>query len=114
MRPPKLPLVLLPLPLLAAGCLWTSTGTSGYGSADRAAAAEANVRAAIPALEAYYADHGSYAGATVAALRRYDRGVSGVRILRVTGTTYCLQSSFGGATAHKDGPAAAILRGRCP
>ena len=114
MRPPKLPLVLLPLPLLAAGCLWTSTGTSGYGKAGPAAGAEANVRAAIPALEAYNADHGSYAGATLAALRRYDPGVSGVRVVRATGTTYCLVSSFGGATAHKEGPAGPILAGPCP
>ena len=106
--------MLLPLPLLAAGCLWTSTGTSGYGSADPAAGAEANVRAAIQALEAYNADHGSYAGVTVATLRTYDPGVNGVRVVRATGTTYCLASSFGGATAHKDGPAGPILAGPCP
>jgi len=110
----RLPLVLLPLPLLAAGCLWTSAGASGYGSGDPAAGAEANVRAAIPALEAYNADHGSYAGVTLAALRGYDPGVSGVRVVRANGTTYCLQSTFQGATAHKDGPAGAIVRGACP
>ena len=114
MRLPRLPLVLLPLPLLAAGCLWTSSGTSEYGNADPAAGAEANVRAAIPALEAYNADHGSYAGATLAVLQHYDPGVSGVRVVRATGTTYCLMSSFAGATAHKDGPAGPILAGPCP
>ena len=114
MRPPNLPLVLLPLPLFAAGCLWTSTGTSGYGSVNRDAVAEASVRAAIPALETYNADHGSYAGVTLASLRRYDPGVSGVRVVRATRTTYCLQSSFDGAKAHKNGPAGAILGGGCP
>ena len=39
-------------------------------------AAAANVRSAIPSLEAFYADHGTYGGADVSALRRdYDPGI---------------------------------------
>ncbi|HEY2939008.1 MAG TPA: hypothetical protein VGJ27_04280 [Gaiellaceae bacterium] len=117
MRPPKLPLVLVPLPLLAAGCLWTSTGTSGYGSGDRAAAAEANVRAAIPAIEAYNADHPGlgYRGMTLRGLqRRYDRGVTNVRIPWATRTSYCVTSTVGPETYHKAGPAGDILPGSCP
>jgi hypothetical protein len=107
---------LLPLPLFAAGCLWTSTGTSGYGSADRAAAAEANVRAAIPAIEAYNADHPGlgYKGITVRGLRRrYDRGVTNVRIPWATRTSYCVMSTVGPETFHKEGPAGDILSGSC-
>jgi hypothetical protein len=116
MRLPRLPLVLLPVPLLAAGCLWTSTGVSGYASGDRTAAAEANVRAAIPAIEAYNADHPSlgYRGITVRGLqRRYDRGVTNVRIPWTTRTSYCVTSTVDTETYHKDGPAGDILPGPC-
>ena len=45
---------------------------------DRAntSAAEANVRAAVPGLEAFNADHGTYVGATSAVLQAsYDAGI---------------------------------------
>ena len=47
---------------------------------DRAnkAAAQANVRSAIPAVEAYAADNGGYAGMTLAALQVIDAGVKNV------------------------------------
>ena len=114
MRLPRPPLFLLPLPLVAAGCFWTGPVTGGSGSGDASAGAEANVRAAIPALEAYNADHGTYSGVTLRALQRYDAGVTHVRIVRATKSTYCLQSTFRSTTFHKAGPAAAILRGACP
>ena len=52
---------------------------------DRAnnAAAQANVRAAVPGLEAYAADHNGsgYTGATSAALQAsYDAGIKNIRI----------------------------------
>jgi hypothetical protein len=107
-------LLVLPLPLLLAGCLWSSGRTSEYGSGSDSAGAEANVRAAIPAIEAYYADHGMYRRATLRALREYDAGVARVRIISATRGSYCIESTVGGATYHKQGPAAAIVSGSCP
>jgi hypothetical protein len=76
---------------------------------------QANVRAAIPALEAYNADHGGYTGATLAGLQRsYDAGVRDVTIVRADGATYCVESGSGSTEYHKDGPAAEILPGGCP
>jgi hypothetical protein len=105
-------LLLLPLPLLLSGCFWGPAYSSESGSG--ADGAESNVRAAIPALEAYNADHGSYRGATLRGLREYDLGVTGVRIVRATGTTYCLESHWRGAVASKAGPAADIVDAACP
>ena len=39
-------------------------------------AAQANVRAAVPSAEAYYADNGNYTGMTIASLKaNYDSGL---------------------------------------
>jgi hypothetical protein len=47
--------------------------------------ATTNVRAAIPALEAWNADHGSYRGATLQKLRRqYDYGLHDVTVVFTT------------------------------
>ena len=53
---------------------------------DRAnkSAAQANVRASIPAVEAYYADNDTYAGATLSYLQStYDQGVKNIVIQSV-------------------------------
>jgi hypothetical protein len=81
---------------------------------DRAIAdAEANVRAAVPALEAWNADHGTYEGATLARLRTYDYGVHDVRLSQLTLTSYCLESRVDGAVASKRGPGGEIRPGDC-
>jgi hypothetical protein len=72
------------------------------------------VRAAIPALEAYNADHNSYAGATVPRLQHdYDAGIHDVTIVRADSYTYCLESTVDSTTYKKEGPVAEILPGRC-
>jgi hypothetical protein len=76
--------------------------------------AEQKIRYAIPAMEAYAADHGGYAGMTVAALRTYDETVADVTIVRATRTTYCVESGSGDEQRHKDGPGAPIAAGACP
>jgi type IV pilus assembly protein PilA len=85
---------------------------------DRAnnAAAQANVRAAVPGLEAYAADHAAgYTGATSAVLQAsYDAGIKNIRIKTATSTTYCLDSTVGNSTYMKGGPGAAITSGTCP
>ena len=91
---------------------------------DRAnnAAAKANVRAAVPAVEAYNADNtgtgasAGYAGMTVTGLQLYDSAIvpSKLFIKTANATTYCIQSTVGNATWNKQGPGADITTGACP
>jgi hypothetical protein len=71
------------------------------------------VRAAVPAMEAYNADHNTYAGATVKKLRRYDYGVRAIKIVRATKRTYCYEATVGPWSAFKNGPAAPVRAGTC-
>jgi type IV pilus assembly protein PilA len=86
---------------------------------DRAndSAAKANVRATIPAVEAYFADYGSttgYSGMTLAFLQsNYDQGIKNITIPSATSTTYCVQSVVGGKTWKKAGPDSDIVSGAC-
>jgi type IV pilus assembly protein PilA len=84
---------------------------------DRAnnSAAQANVRAAVPGMEAYNADHGTYAAATSAVLQAsYDAGIKHILVKTATATTYCIQSTVGQATFMKAGPSQDIVSGTCP
>ena len=93
---------------------------------DRAnnSAAKANVRAAIPAIEAYNADNtgtgnsSGYAGMTVSYLRdNYDSELVTTKLdfpSPPTSVTYCVQSTVGGKTWSKNGPGAAISNATCP
>jgi type IV pilus assembly protein PilA len=84
---------------------------------DRAntSAAAANVRAAVPGVEAYSADHNGYSGLTSAILQAsYDAGIKHVRVPTATATTYCIESTVGPETWHKSGPSADIQTGACP
>jgi type IV pilus assembly protein PilA len=84
---------------------------------DRAntSAAQANVRAAIPGIEGYAADHGGYTGATSAVLQAsYDAGIKHIVVQSATATTYCVQSTVGQSTYKKAGPSADIVSGACP
>jgi len=84
---------------------------------DRAnnAAAQANVRAAVPGMEAFNADHGVYTGATSAVLQAsYDAGIKNINVKTATATTYCIDSTVGTSVYKKAGPGAAITSGACP
>jgi type IV pilus assembly protein PilA len=84
---------------------------------DRAnnAAAQANVRAAVPGMEAFNADRGTYAGATSAVLQAsYDQGIKNIFVKTATATTYCIQSTVSTSVYKKAGPGAAITQGACP
>jgi prepilin-type N-terminal cleavage/methylation domain-containing protein len=79
-------------------------------------AAQANVRASIPGVEAFYADHTAtgYSGLTSAVLKAsYDQGIKHVNVVRATTASYCIQSVVGQATYKKGGPAADITSGAC-
>jgi type IV pilus assembly protein PilA len=86
---------------------------------DRAndSAAKANVRSAIPAVEAFFADFGSttgYTGMTVAFLQtNYDQGIKNITIPTANATTYCVESVVGGKTWKKAGPDSDIVSGAC-
>jgi type IV pilus assembly protein PilA len=84
---------------------------------DRAnkSAAQANVRASIPAVEAYFADQNTYAGATLSFLQStYDQGVKNVVIQSASSTTYCVESTVGAEVWKKAGPGADNVTGSCP
>ena len=84
---------------------------------DRAnnAAAQANVRASIPGLEAFAADHTTgYTGATSATLQAsYDAGIKNIRVFLANATTYCVDSTVGNSVYKKNGPGASISPGSC-
>ena len=84
---------------------------------DRAnkAAAQANVRAAIPGIEAYAADHTTgYTGATSAILQAsYDAGIKNIRVVLANSTTYCIDSTVGTSVYKKAGPGGTISAGSC-
>jgi hypothetical protein len=113
------------LPLAAAlvllpGCheLWGSQSAESSGSAtvtlgpteDEAAAA---VRSAIPAAEAYGADHGSYKGLTVDALRSYDHAVGDVSVVVAGRARYCIERSAEGVTFSFTGPRGELVPVAC-
>ena len=76
--------------------------------------AEQRLRNAVPALEAYWADHKTYAGVTVAALQKYDKSISDITIVRASRDTYCIESGTGAEQFHRNGPAEATAPGPCP
>jgi type IV pilus assembly protein PilA len=85
------------------------------GRANRSAA-QANVRAAVPGIEAYSADHATgYVGASVPKLQAsYDAGIKNVTIRAANQTGYCIENTIPGTvTYHKSGPAGDIKSGNC-
>jgi len=92
-------------------------GLSFHGSARERAGdvtAQANIRIAIPAIEAYRSDKGTYAGMTVPALQAsYSSGVQGIEIISADATTYCVWAAAGGRNWYKDGPEADLTTTAC-
>jgi type IV pilus assembly protein PilA len=82
------------------------------------ATAEANVRAAVPAVEAFYADNSTYVGmdnpanGTPPGISQYDPGSAGKIHVSTnpapSQTSYCIYSTQGGSTYFKHGPAGDI------
>jgi type IV pilus assembly protein PilA len=107
--------------IIIIGILLAIAVPSYLGFRDRAAvtAAKSNVRAAIPAVEAFYADNGTYAGMSIAALEAIDAGLRLSEEPDVTATTYCIESTANGTAAGSNahflvGPGGDIAAGNCP
>src|SRR5256885_5723713 len=74
-------------------------------------AAQANVRAAVPGVEAFNADHASgYTGVTLTKLQQsYDQGIKNIKIVRANNTSYCIQNTNPTTVTYfKGGPNGAI------
>ena len=107
-------LIELLIVLVIIGILLAVAVPSYLGFKDRAnrGAAEANVRSAVPAIEAYYADNGTYVGMNAATLAAIDAGVK-VTIISAGASTYCVSNTQGTSTAFKNGPASSITATAC-
>jgi hypothetical protein len=70
----------------------------------------ADLRAAIPSIEAYRFDNRGYAGMTVAKLRKsYDARIGKILVVSATKTGYCVQAPG----VHAKGPGAIVKPGTC-
>ena len=77
-------------------------------------AAQANVRAAVPSIEAYFAEHGTYAGMTLVALRMIDPAIAVELVGTPTASGYCIRSTEPpGAAYYKEGPDGAVTTTPC-
>jgi prepilin-type N-terminal cleavage/methylation domain-containing protein len=108
-------LVELLIVLAILGILLAIAVPSYLGFTHRAtdATAKANLRAALPSVEAYYTDNKTYVGLTVSILRsQYDQGLSPDVAINstadLTSTSYCLKSTDRGDTYWVHGPGGTI------
>jgi type IV pilus assembly protein PilA len=95
--------------IVIIGILLAIAVPSYLGFKDRAnnRAAQADVRAAIPSVEAYYADNGQYTGVSVAKLKSIDSGLSSaVVVANIAAGGYCVGASVGGKNWSVKGPGA--------
>ena len=79
-------------------------------------AAQANVRASVPGMEAFNADHSTgYSGVTLTKLQAsYDAGIKNIKISVATLGGYCIRNTVPGTVQyHKSGPSGDIKPGGC-
>jgi type IV pilus assembly protein PilA len=91
--------------IVIIGILLAIAVPSYIGFKERAndAAAGANVRAAVPSVEAFYADNETYVGMNLAALQAIDSGIkiTAPDAADLSATEYCVESTVGGQTWSK-------------
>jgi type IV pilus assembly protein PilA len=93
--------------IIIIGILLAIAVPSYLGFRDRAAnnAAKANLRAALPAAEAYYADNSTYVGMTPVTLAAIDSGISSsLTVASAAAASYCLTDTVSGRTWSVLGP----------
>jgi type IV pilus assembly protein PilA len=112
--------------IVIIGILLAIAVPSYLGFRDRAAdsAAKANIRAAVPSAEAYFADNGNYTAMDTAGLKAdYDSGLKVLNAagdnhgvtLETTDSTYCFQAEgASGNDFHFAGPGGEVDTGACP
>jgi prepilin-type N-terminal cleavage/methylation domain-containing protein len=87
-----------------------------YGAKERSsdATARANIRSAVPAIEAYRSENGGYAGMTVGGLKStYSAGIGNIVVEWSTDDDYCVSATLNGRAWWKQGPAGTITRTAC-
>lgn len=78
------------------------------------ATAQSNIRTALPAIEAYKTETGSYAGMTLPILQSsYSPGVQ-IEVLAADAVGYCVRSTVNGHSWYKNGTTGAITTATCP
>jgi len=102
--------------IVILGILMAIAVPSYMGFKDRAndAAAKANVRSAVAAVETYFQDTGTYTGLNMTSLLLIDGGVKLDSTMSGGTSTYCIQNTQAKTHVfHKSGPAGDILSGGC-
>jgi len=78
------------------------------------ATARVNIRIALPAVETYRSDHGSYAGMTLPVLQStYSPGVQGIEVVSADDGGYCIRATAEGRTWYKRGTDGPITTAAC-
>ena len=107
------------------GILWQyGVGGSGSGAASQPAqdiaqaqdaTGESNLTAVTPAIQAFYADHGTYEGLAdpVQGLMHYDASATGIVVASATPDSYCIQTTSGTQTFSERGPGGTPSPGPC-
>jgi type IV pilus assembly protein PilA len=97
--------------IVIIGILMAIAIPSYLGFKDRAnqRAASADVREAVPSVEAYYSDNGTYAGLGVASLQAIDSGLSSAVKVAALSSGYCLAAKVGGKESYFVGPGGTMV-----